>query len=616
MREIWKNENELNEHSQIKEKIDFFIDEDIKNLIKNSKINEDIIIKDFIQVGKGALDVIVGGTYQDPIHMFREYISNAVDSGSEIQKITIWYQKEEPIISFYDEGTGMDEEKLLLGLIMFDGDKTHEDDYIGELGIGLYAGGKICEKIRILSKKKGMHYYIEAELPIEEWINSTKQRNEEKEGLLVKNVTKFKLRKVAVPKDEINDHFTNIQLVNLRDDVLEKIESGEFLRELCSILPIDFPPDWSHKGEIDKFLNGWVNHKIKVFFNGTQLFRTVPKITLENPKTYNIYLEIKGKRDIVAKMWVAINPHLHRIGSSNKGFESDQGFLEGMAIRHKNVEIMSRNAVRGYIRKYNTRFLHFFGDCHIVKPRTKYFRDKIQILPQTNRIDFQYTYGWEKVKEQIIRQIETLCKEVRDRAGEISKKKRRNKKDEIDNGEDLLSNALELYENKRYEDTINLLKKAETIFKKHKKDCTHQLKICKKYNQKSHNYIDKDRERSTENGSDLKKESIKPEPIKKAVKIETSQEVEKLEPIKKAVKTETSQEVEKLEPIKKDVKTKIPQEAEKPDIIDLLIKKFEFIIKNKNLFLRKKAPILKKISVDDLISILDNIINSIKKTIV
>ncbi len=45
---------------------------------------------------------------------------------------------------------------------------------------------------------------------------------------------------------------------------------------------------------------------------------------------YNIYLDIDRKKDIVAKMWVAINPHLHRIGHSRKGEDLDAELLEGV----------------------------------------------------------------------------------------------------------------------------------------------------------------------------------------------------------------------------------------------------------------------------------------------
>lgn len=60
------------------------------------------------------------------------------------------------------------------------------------------------------------------------------------------------------------------------------------------------------------------------------MFRTGPKIDLKNIKMYNIYLDIDRKKDIVAKMWVAINPHLHRIGHSRKGEDLDAELLEGV----------------------------------------------------------------------------------------------------------------------------------------------------------------------------------------------------------------------------------------------------------------------------------------------
>ncbi len=554
-------------------KIDHFIKSGLKEKIAKLSLDDKLTINNFIKIGKKALDVIIGGTYQTPIHMFREYVSNAVDSKSESQVINIHFEENAANISFYDEGEGMDENTLLLGLIMFEGIKTHDDEDIGELGIGLYAGGKICNRIQILTKKKDMKYFVKAELPIKEWRESSQRDEFNEEESEVAAITNFDLSKVSVTPREYNAHYTNIQLIDLRKDILEKIQSGEFIREFSNILPIEFPEDFPQSDQVKNYLKGWITKKIKVFYNGKQLYRTVPLINLENFQPQDIYLEINGKKDIVAKMWIATNPDLHRLGGQRAGYEPDTGLLEGVAIRHKNVEIIPRRVVNGWLRRYNQRFLSFFGDCQIVKPRTKYFQNLINIIPQTNRTDFQYDAGWEKVKEAITIKLEEVCKGVRDAQGSRSKQRKNKKQIISDKADNTLDEAFNCYDSSDYKKAAELFDKAKNLYEKHNKDFKSQIKICSKFKNKALIAsskvvpIDKkeeDKSSKLENiGEDIeeRKDELEKELIVKIDK-EKKQDVKKVET--KAILEKKSvakkEEIKKRDEKKVEKKTKLEKE--------------------------------------------------------
>ena len=94
-----------------------------------------------------VIDIIGRKEYSGKIVWLREYIQNAVDAGSsDYIKISLHGRE----LEIMDKGKGMDADELNRQAFSVTGSqKTPEE--IGELGIGMYAGTGICDKLVILT---------------------------------------------------------------------------------------------------------------------------------------------------------------------------------------------------------------------------------------------------------------------------------------------------------------------------------------------------------------------------------------------------------------------------------------------------------------------------------
>ena len=103
----------------------------------------------------GIIDDIGRRQYSGNITWLREYIQNAIDSGSPSIDIKLHGSDLEII----DYGKGMDREILVKEAFSI-GRSFKDKDLIGELGIGMYAGSGICDTISVRTKMLGKKTYL------------------------------------------------------------------------------------------------------------------------------------------------------------------------------------------------------------------------------------------------------------------------------------------------------------------------------------------------------------------------------------------------------------------------------------------------------------------------
>ena len=103
-----------------------------------------------VNVYANALDVIGRRMYTGKTAWLREYLQNSIDAGAT--EIEIIIRGKELCIN--DNGAGMDRNEIEEKAFSI-GNPELNTEKIGELGIGIYAGLGISNRLRVLTKKKG-----------------------------------------------------------------------------------------------------------------------------------------------------------------------------------------------------------------------------------------------------------------------------------------------------------------------------------------------------------------------------------------------------------------------------------------------------------------------------
>ena len=107
-----------------------------------------------MQVYLKAIDVIGRRLYSGKITWLREYIQNAIDSGAKRINLSLKGRD----LEILDDGAGINENSLKEDIFSI-GYSEKRNDQIGELGIGIYAGLWICDKVVIYSKQNNTDCY-------------------------------------------------------------------------------------------------------------------------------------------------------------------------------------------------------------------------------------------------------------------------------------------------------------------------------------------------------------------------------------------------------------------------------------------------------------------------
>jgi len=128
-------------------------------LVKEEAFKEFKITED--QFGPVMLSRLGKGLYKNPLHCVREYVQNAVDGinkfnrefpDEQIDRI-IRIQAEGDTIILHDNGIGMNKEDILTAISFGVSLKDKRYD-AGFLGVGIFSGAAIADRLRIYTTKQ------------------------------------------------------------------------------------------------------------------------------------------------------------------------------------------------------------------------------------------------------------------------------------------------------------------------------------------------------------------------------------------------------------------------------------------------------------------------------
>ena len=164
-----------------------------------------------VKVYANALDVMGRRLYTGKTTWLREYLQNSIDAGAD--EIEILIRGNELCIN--DNGAGMEESDIVDKAFSI-GNPDLNTAKIGELGIGIYAGLGISNRIRVLTKKSGKAVF-EAVFDVNRYYQIIEEQ--EKRGMPFDEVMSevFSVEKASIQARE-DEHFTKITF----EDILEE----------------------------------------------------------------------------------------------------------------------------------------------------------------------------------------------------------------------------------------------------------------------------------------------------------------------------------------------------------------------------------------------------------
>lgn len=202
-----------------------------------------------VKVYANALDVMGRRLYTGKTTWLREYLQNSIDAGAD--EIEILIRGNELCIN--DNGVGMDEFDIVDKAFSI-GNPDLNTAKIGELGIGIYAGLGISNRIKVLTKKSGKAV-LEAVFDVNRYYQIIEDQG--KRGMPFDEVMSevFSVEKASIQGRE-DEHFTKITFEDILEERTNVPTSSQVKNFVRNNINVPINPNFKWKKEIDEFVKG------------------------------------------------------------------------------------------------------------------------------------------------------------------------------------------------------------------------------------------------------------------------------------------------------------------------------------------------------------------------
>jgi hypothetical protein len=351
----------------------------------------------------GIIDTLGRRLYSGGITWLREYIQNAIDSGSKSIEIKL----EENDLEIKDYGSGMDRE-ILISQAFSIGGSFKGKDQIGELGIGIYAGSGICDTLSLRTKMKDKKIYV-VKMDFEKYRKIIDSNPKITFNEVMQSIFEIKEEE----PNSMEDSFTSIRFENIDTNTRSQMANlVNFIEETVNV-PID--DNFPHKKELLDILGPAYNViPVKVCINGDE--KNVTKFDTKSLKFLeNVWHEdIKDDNGkIIGKVWAVYN-------LSGESFKDAKILLKkkGLTVGDKSV-VKSRFGAKYIPRFYGEIILlddriqiNTSRDWFVSSEYLEIFVEKTRaLLNKLNSVaEFDSKYG--NGLEKKIKSIENLKREA------------------------------------------------------------------------------------------------------------------------------------------------------------------------------------------------------------
>lgn len=285
-----------------------------------------------VNIYANTLDVVGRRLYTGKSTWLREYIQNSIDAGAEDIEVVIRDRE----LCINDNGKGMNAVEVENKAFSI-GNPEINPNKIGELGIGIYAGLGISNRIRILTKKKGMTEAIEAIFDVRKYYGIIEDLAKKDYSLDDAINEVFSINKVQNQGDSLV-HYTKITFEDLLEDRVN-IPTANDIREFVSNninVPIGSSFPW--KREVDAYVQGLAKEVKVSIIDGTGNEEYVSRYEnlstdLYQPYKYTIYIP-KSSGNEFARTWFCYS-------KNGKSFDESK-----VIVRYKGMVIGDEDTLR------------------------------------------------------------------------------------------------------------------------------------------------------------------------------------------------------------------------------------------------------------------------------
>lgn len=347
-----------------------------------------------IKVHSQIINDLSSGIYSSPASCIKELVNNSFDA--DAKNVIIRMKPIEDTITILDDGIGMNAKDFDENFAWISkSNKRKKGDFsplgrplIGKIGIGFIAVNEMCEVLEVTSSKKGEPFKFTAVIDFAKILNSKTSSSENDDTYLKGEFV------LINDEEEINEHYTFIKLVGLKDPVLKifndetykaqvaKLKNKnfdkpsfksmkdlliyhstksvyswendseyiQFIIDLASYIPVEYIDGGPIEGVSDTIINSIVNlhkkFKFKVDFDGMYLKKPVffPKDISKRTDYISFKEQLKdenGKNKIKFQGYFYIQNNLLIPRE-----------LNGIAVRVKNIPIAERFGFDSSFMKY------------------------------------------------------------------------------------------------------------------------------------------------------------------------------------------------------------------------------------------------------------------------
>ncbi len=335
-------------------------------------------------IGSNLMYAITSGLYSRDVSAIREYFQNAYDPPAFATEISINFDNKGLNCFIKDNGAGMDDNDLkrALGVGIF----TKKEDSEGIFGIGIWSGIAVCDKLIIITKKKGNPKKLRIE------INAKAIREDSTKDVKLTDFLSERTGEVehVDAKTEVEQSYTIVRLENIleilrniKDEKLAFNEEG-IIEFASKNLPVPLDPDFAYTNfvadEFDKLYIRPVTLTVgsKTVFRHPGLKGHVRKPVIQTFSTTVEGENGESKELPIVKVW----------GSLNREYITLDEELRGIDFRHNGFKIEDWSSVRAI--KGGTFHERWVGEIHVIRPellRPTAGRNSFQPVPWRDDID-------------------------------------------------------------------------------------------------------------------------------------------------------------------------------------------------------------------------------------
>jgi hypothetical protein len=311
--------------------------------------------------------------------VLREYVQNACDAYKELPilpdhpTINIRIVSEDTI-TIQDHGIGMDERRIKdCKKIAVSPKAAFHGEMTGFRGIGIWAGFQACDRLEIETTMAGVPVRYRLR------INFAEIYEHVNEDLNIKVLLDDRF---SIDADDVSleDHYTVVRLVGLRDDYRKLANADELQRIISQNLPCKIDPTFEYAECITKVLHQIDGYQeFPILVEGGEVFKHFPS-GLQEPR----FETLKSDGEEYARCWYCTGDGSLDLRKQELEYRSFRLRIRNFAVGHTGIYDEEDGSAYGIVnkRKLSSRaHLNWHvGEIHITNP---------EILPDTPRISLE-----------------------------------------------------------------------------------------------------------------------------------------------------------------------------------------------------------------------------------